>query len=376
MKIGFDAKRLFFNRTGLGNYSRTLVRNLIKYHPENLYFLYTPKIVKNNPFFKEFSSYNNVKILPVKGIFPGISRSLFLHKQLEEKQPDVYHGLSNEIPLFSMPSKIRYAVTVHDLIFKHYPDTYPLADRMIYDFKFKRSCERADKIIAISHATKNDIVKFYQIPEEKIEVVYQSCDDVFYQPLDFNKTRIVKDKYQLPANYLLFVGSIQERKNLQLILQAYPLLKPDFQLPLVIVGKGEKFKKKLQPLIRKNNLETKLIWLDKLSDNEELKHIYTGAEMLIYPSLYEGFGLPVAEALLCKTAVITSDVSSLPEAGGPGALYISPHSKEELAAAIEKLAANENFKKELAEKGFEYAIEKFSPQTTTSHICRIYQQIV
>ena len=240
----------------------------------------------------------------------------------------------------------------------------------------------ADKIVAISENTKKDIIKFYGIDPTKIEVVYQSVDPLYFEQTTDEVEHKVFKQNKIPADYFLYVGSVQERKNLKLIVDAYNQLvnesavAGEFKVPLVIVGKGKKYKDEVIQLIQDYKLENLVIWLDKLDDNYALKALYHKAKALIYPSYYEGFGLPIAEALLCKTPVITSGVSCLPEAGGPNSLYIDPRSHQELAGAITKVLTDKKMVAAMKEKGYQYACERFSAKTVSEHMMKVYQDLI
>ncbi|MEM6724613.1 MAG: glycosyltransferase family 1 protein, partial [Bacteroidota bacterium] len=267
---------------------------------------------------------------------------------------------------------IKSVVTIHDLIFKSLPETYPFFDRKMYDLKFRRSCQIADKIIAISAYTKQDIIQVYQIDPAKIEVVYQACDPLFYeqdlpdQSLDF----------PLPSEFLLYVGSVIPRKNLKGVLEAYAIIPPSDRIPLVVVGGGsETYQQELQAIIQKHALQPFMIWKQNLADNRTLRSLYQKASALIYPSFYEGFGLPVTEALLSRTPAITSSVSSLPEAGGPDAGYVDPNDPEHIAHAIQEVLSDETLRQTMIEKGFAYARSTFDPQRLSQQMMEIYRSL-
>ena len=241
MKIGFDAKRLYCNFTGLGNYSRALVKNVQESFPGNDYHLYTPKIKEREEtsFYKHHASFvTHVPDISLKAHW----RSYGVGKQLKKDGIDLYHGLSNEIPFTLKKNGVKSIVTIHDLIFKVYPKTYSLIDRNIYDLKFKKSCQLADKVIAISNSTKQDIIKYYGIDADKIEVIYQTCNPIFYNEATENDK--VFKHYDIPSEYLLFVGSIETRKNLGLLLDAYQYLPVQERIPLVVIGGNRGYEKK------------------------------------------------------------------------------------------------------------------------------------
>ena len=369
MRIGFDAKRLYGNFTGLGNYSRSLLKNISAQYPEHDYHLYTPR-VKQSPETDYFLHNADYCTYQSKACLKSWWRSYAIIQQLQRDKIQLYHGLSHELPFRLQQAGIRSVVTIHDLIFKVYPQTYSTVDRKIYDFKFKDSCQRADRIVAISHHTKRDIVRFYGIDPNKIEVVYQSCDPLYYLPEDTEAGQPVD---AIPREYLLFVGSIQPRKNLALLIEAYRYLPSDAQIPLLVVGKGNKHKLEIKKRIQASGIAHLVFWLDTVADNHHLRRLYQNAMALVYPSLYEGFGLPVVEALLSKTPVITSNTSSLPEAGGPHAICINPHQPEELAQAIQKVLSDTALRKEMKAQGYAYAVANFSPAVVTEQMMRLYE---
>jgi len=374
MKIGFDAKRLFCNVTGLGNYSRTLVENLAKLHPKHSYHLYSSRLkkqAKTASFFK-----TPYQVFAPKTIFKSLWRSFFIPKQLEKDGIQLYHGLSHELPVGIQQSGIKSVVTIHDLIFKVYPETYSFFDRKIYDWKFQYSCQKADRIIAISEHTKQDIIHYYKIDPNKIEVIYQACQSLYYQLNAADRVAALLQKYQLPERYILSVGTLQERKNFKLLLKAYQYLPKAKQLPIVIVGNGGLYKEEVLTLIQKLHLETLVFWITDLKADETLQALYQKATLLVYPSFYEGFGLPVVEALLSKTPVITANTSALKEAGGPHSLYIAPTDEKALAKAIEQVLDNPKVAQNMSEKGYEYAHKTFHPQQLSQQLMTCYQKVI
>lgn len=373
MKIAFDSKRLFNNPTGLGNYSRTLVSNFTKFIQGVEVYLCTPKIKKNklNESFLINNKYNFI----VNSTKKPFWRSYFVKNELKYNKIDLYHGLSNEIPLNIDKKHTKTVVTIHDLIFKIYPSTYKPMDRWIYNFKFRYACKNADKIIAISEATKNDIIKFYNIPEHKIEVIYQACLDVFYQQNNDESVLKSFNNLNLPQNYMVYVGSVIPRKNVLELLKAYLLIPEDKKIPLVIVGKGGDYYQKCLRFVEENQIQNRVIFKNNIQDNSVLKLIYQNASFSIYPSVYEGFGLPVVESLLCGTPVITSNVSSMPEAGGNGALYCTPNDIPALSLQMQKLLTDENLRNELVINGRSYIEQKFNPKILSEQLHNVYQKL-
>lgn len=371
-RLGFDAKRLFNNFTGLGNYSRTLLYNLGQYFPDHAYFLYTPKTKKNGEtqYFLNSPSYSvqTPRVLP-----KSYWRTRGLISSLKRQHIQLYHGLSHEIPIGMAKSGIPTVVTIHDLLYKHFPEQYAWADRQIYDFKFRYACEHANKIVAISEATKKDIIDFFDIPGEKIEVIYQTCHDRFMQERSQKTLDAVKEKYQLPDAYLFYVGSIIARKNLLGIVQAIDLLPKDLQLPLVVVGRRSEYQKQVDAFIQKRGWTGQVIFIDPTF--KDLSALYQQARLFLYPSFAEGFGIPVLEALYSKVPVLTSNCSSLPEAAGPGAYLADPHSAEDIAAGIEKILTDDSYRANLIKEGFEYA-QQFKGEPLVHQMMDLYEGLL
>jgi glycosyltransferase involved in cell wall biosynthesis len=374
MRIGFDAKRFFNNYTGLGNYSRNILKNLSSTFPENEYFLYSPKI-RNNPETNEYINSGKYHLVESDSAFKSLWRSYGIKNNMIKDKIHVYHGLSNEIPFGIKKTKIKSLVTIHDLIFLKYPELYPLVDRSIYDIKYRYACKNADVVIAISKATKNDIVKYYNIDPHKIKVVYQPCAENFIIPKSYEDLASLVLKHKLPQNYILYVGSVIRRKNLMNIVKAYKILPADLRLPLVIVGKADNvYKQNIIEYIRQNQLDKYVIWLENVTNND-LPAIYQKSSLFIYPSRYEGFGIPILEALFSKVPVITSKVSSLPEAGGHYSYYIDPEKPEEIASAIYKILTDHKMSKVMVDKGYEYAMQ-FTGEAVAQRLMEVYRSLI
>lgn len=371
-KIGFDAKRLFNNFTGLGNYSRSLVEGLKTYYPNDELYLFTPK-TKNKPDTQPFFSNKYNIVTPSKGS-KNIWRTFKCIKDITGNQLDIYHGLSHELPVGINKTKTKSVVTIHDLIYKTYPNDFSAIDRKIYDFKFKYACKNADAIVAISESTKRDLINLYNLNPDKIHVGYQTCHDMFKQPISEEKLKQISSDYKLPPNFMLYVGSIIERKNLLGIIKAMETLPTDITIPLVVVGNGNKYLNKVKSYIANKNISNQIIFLSNLKYNH-LPAIYQLAELFLYPSQYEGFGIPLIESLYCKTPVITSDLSSLPEAAGPGAYYCNPTDHLSIKAGIEKILTDKNYKQELIDQGYSY-VQKFNSEETTKNIYKIYKSLI
>jgi len=366
LHIGFDSKRLFHNNTGLGNYSRTLLHNLKKYFPDFEYTLFSPTVKENITAAQDLNTFSN------KSIFPNwLWRSYFIKNAIQQSNIQLYHGLSNELPKIS--SEIKRIVTVHDLIFEKLPSTYSWINRFIYRYKFKKACKKADLVIAISESTKADIGSIYKIKPNKIKTLYQACLPDFYKPI--YSTQSISH-YALPNKYFLFVGSIIPRKNIEIIIEAMSYFSPKDLIPLVVIGNGDKHKQTLIEKAKKLNLEKNIKWIHNLKEVEELKQVYQKAEALIYPSLYEGFGLPIVEGMLCKTPVIAANTSSLKEAGGSAAIYIDPFDAKALFKQMKSIYIDPTIKAAMIKKGHEHAHKQFDPKKLSKELIEIYKSIL
>lgn len=370
MQIGFDAKRAFCNRSGLGNYARATIRGMIEFYPEESYFLFTPEI-KMHDFEYEVQGMAQV-ILP-QGKYklsPSLWRSRGMSGDWRKHNINIYHGLSNELPV--KRNKTRCIVTIHDLIFLRYPHYYNPIDRKIYLSKTKYACKHADAIVAVSHQTKEDLIEFLNVDPDKITVVYQDCSNAFAEPVNTTKKLEVKQRYGLPQDYMIAVGTIEERKNQLAILKALDHMEE--RPHIVFVGKSTAYKKKLKRFMNTFRLDKYVTFLEGVPD-EDLPALYRSANGFLYVSEFEGFGIPLLEAMKSKVPIITSSVSCLPETAGDAALLVDPSRPEEIARAIQKINTDDDICKTLIEKG-EKQLEKFTPQKNISRLMELYQSVV
>jgi len=371
MNIGFDAKRAFHNRSGLGNYSRSTIRLLAHYFPSNMYYLYSEK-----PAGEIFQNLQNQIISkPSRGIssvFPGYWRSWNLYKQINKDSISIFHGLSNELPLSIKKTKAKSVVTIHDLIFLRYPEYYSAVDRQIYSIKFKHACRVADKIIAISKATKDDIVSFFGIHPSKIEVVYQSCDQIFQIPVSIEKKSEIRKKYNLPDQYILFLGTIEKRKNTLTLVKAF--LNANIDLPLVIAGRSTPYLTEINELLKTSHVAKRVIFRHDI-ESPDLPAIYQSALVFVYPSVFEGFGIPILEALNSGVPVITSSGSCFAETGGDAALYCDPSDTEQLGLAIIKVISDSFQHQSMITKGHLHA-RMFDEENVAANLIKVYSEVI
>lgn len=371
MKIGFDAKRAFHNNTGLGNYSRDTIRILTAFYSNNTYFLYNPKPAKKNRLTLKS---NTKEVLPKSFINKKLSsvwRQKEIVKQLIADKIDIYHGLSGELPRGIDKTNIKTVVTIHDLIFVRYPKLYSYIDRKIHFNKFKHAAQIADVVIAISEQTKRDIIQFLGIKPAKIKVLYQGCNNVFKREFTKEEKKTVVQRFNLPKNYILNVGTVEERKNVLNLVKAIE----DTNQKLVIVGSTKSdYAKKVQQYIKEKNLESKVQFLKNVS-MKELAIIYQMASLFVYPSIFEGFGIPIIEALYSKTPVISSKGGCFSEAGGGGSIYIDPLNVQELKKAINLVLKDTKLQKKMVEKGLNY-VKRFNDDIIAANLHQVYSNLL
>lgn len=370
MKIGFDGKRATNNLTGLGNYSRSLITQLAKFFPQNQYLVYTPKI-KEHAQIRHFLNIKNIlTCLPNPRVL--FWRTVGIKKQLIKDQVTLYHGLSHEIPLGIHKSRIASVVTIHDLIFLKFPQYFGLIDRLIYKLKFSYACRHADRIIAISECTKRDIITYFHTDPDKIDVVYQSCDDSFKSTALAPLKTAVKLKHELHFKYILNVGTIEPRKNLLTLVQALPYINKDYKL--IVVGKLTAYTDIVRQEAIRLGVDSRLVLFQNIPFNE-LPSFYQMASAFVYPSLYEGFGIPVIEALYSQVPVVAATGSCLEEAGGPDSKYVSPLDHMAMSAAVNEILDNQSLAEEMKAKGLAY-VQKFNNEVISEEMMNVYNHVL
>lgn len=374
MNIAFDAKRITHNGTGLGNYSRFVVNGLSEAYPEDFFWLYTPgqgkETLRNRIQPRSNVSFHYPESTLGK-LIPSLWRSSGVISALRQDRIDLYHGLSNEIPAGLAKNNIPSVVTIHDLIFLRFPHLYKPIDRSIYTYKFRQACLRSDKIVAISRQTQRDIQAYFGIPESKIEVIYQGCDPLFGEKVPESVQLSVREKYGIQGPFILSVGSIEARKNLLLLVKALKGLKED--ISLIAIGKRTPYTDTIDEYIRENNLQNRVKLLSGIPFSE-LPAFYHMATLFVYPSKFEGFGIPILEAQLAGTPVIAATGSCLEEAGGPGALYTDPENENELRGLIESILNEPKLAEAMRKEGEEYT-KNFAPKKLADDMMGLYQQI-
>ena len=412
MIIGFDAKRIVRNGTGLGSYGRTLVNDLLRRHdPDMQYLLYAPdkgrddlrnQIIEGTQFrYPQEGQRSKVKgqrskvegrRLKVEGRrskVEGRSSSIFnfqlstfnflpprssllspfwrtygIVKDLQRDGVQIYHGLSGELPIGLRKAGIKGIVTIHDLIFMRHPEYYHWIDTKLYEWKFRQTLKEADLIIAISERTKQDIMELGGISDERIRVIYQSYAPRFSDAVDPQLIADVRQHYHLPDRFILNVGTIEQRKNLRLAVDALPFLPSD--LHLVAVGRQTDYAKTLPQSDR-------LHLLSGVPD-DHLAAIYHLAEAFVYSSRYEGFGIPIIEAIAAGLPVVACTGSCLEEAGGPDSLYVHPDDVGGMAAAITTVLKGAEGRDQRIRASQQY-IQRFRGTDVAGQVLDLYREL-
>ena len=380
MRIGYDAKRIARNGTGLGSYGRTLVNDLVRCEDLELH-LYAPDEGRSDLRAQVLPGVNWHFARSKPGLCSGqtpLWRTWGIVSDLRRDGIQLYHGLSGELPVGIHKSGIKSVVTIHDLIFLRHPEYYHWLDTKIYAWKFQQAIREADHIIAISECTKRDIMELGQVDESRISLIYQSCAPRFTTQGDRSAVRsadIALTAFLCPCEvkrYILSVGSIEERKNILLAVKALHYLPED--LGLVIVGRHTKYTNVVRQHTEQSGLAHRVQILHGVTD-DELPTLYAGAEAFVYPSRYEGFGIPIIEAISCGLPVVACTGSCLEEAGGPDSLYVSPDDEQAMAAAIRQVLRGTEGREERISRSRDY-IRRFEGSDVASQVADLYRSLL
>ena len=367
MRIGIDARMLRY--FGIGEYIRNLIENLTKIDKENQYILFG----KENDLEICKINQENFSFQVVKAPLFSLSEQIVLPFEIKKNRLDIFHTPHFNIPLFS---SVKRVVTIHDLIPLIFPGVYTSwPARTYYRLMNAQAARRARKIIADSENTKRDLLKFFRLPKERIEVIYGAVSERFKPVNDVKSLEKIGKKFNITKKFLLYVGLRKPHKNLVSLIKVLEILrrKMDFDIQLVMVGKEDARFTQVEETAKELDLVEEVLSLGEVS-NEDLVLLYNAAQVFVFPSLYEGFGLPPPEAMACGTPVISSNTSSLSEVLGDAAILIDPNDTNKWAEKIREVLTNENLRKELKQKGLE-RVKRFSWERAAQDTLRVYESL-
>lgn len=370
-RFGFNAKTGLPNRVGSSEFCYQLLVNLSKIDKKNEYFIFLPtKPVSDMP--KESRNWHYIIFSGKLWMLVGLSRKLWNYKG----KIDIFLSPTHYLPFTTLKPSV---IAILDVSYLHFPELFKKKD--LYQLKIwgKYSIGKAKKIITISESSKSDIIKSYNVSEDKISVVYpgikseaQNPNSVTNSKVKMQSSKLLKEKFDIDKDYILFVGTLQPRKNISKLIEAFSMIK-NKDIKLVIVGKkGWMFEDILSAPI-KYEVSDRVKFLENVSE-DDLPGFYKNAECFVLPSLYEGFGLPILEAMQYGCPVLTSNVSSLPEAGGDAAVYFDPQNVSDIKEKIEKVISDEKKRQEMIKKGYEQ-VKKFSWEKSARQTLEVLEKI-
>ena len=368
MRIGVDARSLAVVKSGVGYYVSSILKQLSNIDQTNEYYLYAPC-----PLSTMLSNHSNIHQRIVQSRFGNWWMQMIVPRLLEQDQIDVFWGGGFVIPLRG--SRVKKVVTIHDFVFAKFPDMLPAQQVFHLKHGVPLYVSKADHVLVDSDSTARDLRAICKCPANKITVTHLAARDTFFRTHTKQEIHTVLTRYRLSPGYLLFVGTIEPRKGVDTILKALALYKRKNGVtpPFVAVGQIGWKVKAIPDLVRQLDLEEHVYFLEYVPD-EDLPALYQGAKLLVYPSLYEGFGLPVAEAMASGIPVITSTASSLPEVGGDAAKYIAAGNETELVIALEEIINNPLVAAEMVKQGHNH-VRSFSWQTTAEKTLAVFNKI-
>ncbi len=390
MRVGIDIRAIGYQRTGDETYTLQLIKALGKLDIENQYFLYTDVIKKEELVkIKKIISIkkDNFKIISVTPRSKIFWTMYSLPKRAKKDKLDILHV--QYITPFFLTRKIKLITTVHDISFARYPEFINKLDRFIFKLLFKLSLKKADKIIAVSHFTKNEIIDIYNINTKKIKMIYNGgAAREFSQKITEENVLNFKRKYGIIKTYLLYLGTLQPRKNIPFLIKSFVALKVKYQndekiqgLSLVLRGnkKGHNYDTKIDRILKGIQKKYPKIFRDiKIIDyisNEELPLIFKGAEAFCFPSIYEGFGLPLLESMTVGTPVVFSSSSCFPEIAANAGIIYEADNYNDLVNKIKKLLSSNIIQKRIIDEGFRRA-KFFSWEKNAQQTIDLYKNIL
>lgn len=370
MHISIDARGAsWYAGTGIGTYTREILRNILDIDESNNYYLFW-----SGRDYEMLKKYNNIKISISSRKHHRFWEQYYIPDILKSRNIDIYHMPQNGIGIPPVKNSL-YVATIHDLIPYIMPETAGRGYLTKFISQMPFIISSVDMIITVSKWSKNDIMRIFGVPEDKIAVTHLAADSIF-KPIDKEKASVfIKEKYGLGDDIILYLGGFSPRKNVKSILVAFSMIYKNLskKYKIVIIGSAKDDHQFLGKLAQTLNIGDRVFFTGYVP-YEDLPYFYNACDVFVYPSLYEGFGLPVLEAMNCGTPTITSNVSSIPEVAGDGALLINPFDTEELSDAMAEVLEDDTLKVDLIEKGFERA-SMFSWKRTAEETLKVYENV-
>lgn len=368
VKIGVNAAMLIAAKTGIGHYVASLLEALSEVDTENEYYLYAPRPF-NVPNLKE--SFK-VRVIPARHTLWWSQK--MLPQALVEDKIELFWGGNYSLPLW--PEHIKKVVTIHDFVYFRYPKTLPFRINIHLRTAMPLYLRKAHHVLADSHNTAEDLQQIYGFPEHRITVAHLAARPEFFQETEEKRVEEVLSRYNLSRGYMLFVGTVEPRKGVDTILKALAAYKKKTgsRVQLVIVGQTGWKVKEIPGLVQQLSLQESVRFLDYV-ETAELPQLYKGASLFVYPSLYEGFGLPVLEAMASGVPVITSNTSSLPEVAGEAAIYVDPGDVQGLCTQMEKVLQDKVLQRRLSNMGQTQASD-FSWRMTAEKTLQVFHKVM
>jgi glycosyltransferase involved in cell wall biosynthesis len=366
MRIGIDARLVYYHQAGIGQYILRLTQALAQIDHEDQFVVFKSR--KDPTFIVHQANFRDEQLwTPSHHRFERLALSV----ELMPFSLDVLHS-----PDFIPPARMRCpsVITVHDLAFLLYP-RFLTRESARYYGQVDLAARHADHIIAVSASTKRDTVRLLGVPEKKITVIHEAAHPLFTPLTNETELARVRNHYQLPENFILFVSTVEPRKNLPTLLRAFKLLRDNYKSDAVLAVAGNRgwLFEQVDQVVAELNLGEHVRFLGGVP-NEELVYLYNAAKLFVFPSFYEGFGLPPLEAMACGTPVIVSNVSSLPEVIGDAGMLVAPEDVEGLTVAMWRVLGDENLRREMREKGLKRA-QTFSWQRAARETLAVYRKV-
>jgi glycosyltransferase involved in cell wall biosynthesis len=371
MRIGIDARPLSVARAGIARVVENVVQELVEQDGSNTYYLYS-----NRDFQVPCgSAHLRKRVCSRYRFLPG---TLWLETGaktiIRSDDIDVFWGTEHVLPL-GLPCSVRKLLTVHDLVRHRHPQTMKAYNRLVSRLLFERSVREADRIVAVSHSTRHDLLNTLDIPEEKVRVIYNGVAPL-YAPIDAEyAATMIAEKYGVSRSYVCTVGTVEPRKNIGVLVEATRILRdlsPD-SLQLLIAGRAGWRNSKVYEMVEQNRLHEQVRFLGYVPD-EDLRALYAGAVASVFSSMYEGFGLSLAEAMACGSPVIASDIPVFREIAGGAGILVDAHSPAKFAHATARIQSDAGLRRELIGKGLERA-RAFRWDTAAREMLNLFEEV-